>query len=81
MSSDLSTNQGTKTRPDESTWDAAILEAEREIIKTKNRLAGLRSAIRVFKDCKARGEAWPGTSGSAKEGFGSSGGFGAKPKM
>ena len=60
MSSNVSTKLGTKTEPPENSWDLAVLEAEREIMKAENRLAGLRAAVRTFKDCKARGEPWPG---------------------
>jgi len=41
-------------------WDIAILGAEQEILKVKARLAGLRSALRVFKKNKHEGEPWPG---------------------
>jgi hypothetical protein len=45
MSSKVSSETGSKS----GSWDSAILEAERQILLAKERLAGLRSALRVFK--------------------------------
>jgi hypothetical protein len=67
MSSKVPTKRGTKTATKKGGWDMAILDTEQEILKAKERLAGLRSALRVFKDCKQRGDPWPGTTSGAEE--------------
>jgi hypothetical protein len=60
MSSLMSTKTSTNSGLIQGSWESAILEAEREILKAKERLAGLRSALRVFKESRDSGEPFPG---------------------
>lgn len=59
MSTDLSTKNSTDRGNKSGGWDMAILAAEHEILKLKACLAGLRSALRVFRKKKNEGEPWP----------------------
>ena len=57
--SDWSTKNSTNSGKNVVGWDTAILAAEQEILKTKQRLAGLRAALRTFRKKLAEGEPWP----------------------
>jgi len=56
----MSSKTSTKSSNKLPKWDAVIRETEVEILKSKERLAGLRSALRVFKERKESGEPFPG---------------------
>ncbi len=67
MGTDLSTINGTKSGSDqENNWAKTILATEQEILRVKARLAGLRSALRVFKDRRAKGDRFPGKRKASK---------------
>lgn len=62
MSSEISSKFGNKfthVANELTGWDAAIRDTEAEILKVKQRLASLRSALRVFKERKESGEPFP----------------------
>src|SRR6185369_5122178 len=42
-------------------WDIAIEQAQRGIAEANDRIARLNRSIDVFRECKERGEPWPGT--------------------
>jgi hypothetical protein len=60
MSNDMSTKNSTTCGSVENKWDSAIFATERRIMDAKEKLAGLRAALRVFKASKERREPWPG---------------------
>ena len=41
------------------TWDTAIAEAEDQIRRSKRRIGMLEGAIRVFRERREAGDAWP----------------------
>lgn len=45
-----------------SGWETAICDTEGEIKKTRRRLIELEAALKVFKERRASGEAFPGES-------------------
>lgn len=57
-------------------WEQAILDTEAAILRTRERLRGLKAALRVFKDRRESGEPWPGTSESESGDLGQKGDLG-----
>ena len=59
MSSNVSSKKGSTKACSEGNWEGAIRATEQEILKIKARHAGLRSALRVFRDRQAKGDPFP----------------------
>lgn len=67
MSRNLSRKIPGEVSREEVGWDTAIRDTEEEIRRTKERLCGLRAALRVFKERKESGEPFPGEGESQSE--------------
>jgi hypothetical protein len=48
------------SQTDDSKWDMAIQASETELAEAEHRVSRLRSALRIFKEQKAKGVPWPG---------------------
>lgn len=59
-----------KHLPPECRWEGVIAETEREMQRVKERLAGHRAALRVFREWQKSGDPWPGTFRSKIEDLG-----------
>lgn len=42
-------------------WSLAIKQAEKGITQAKERIEKLERSIEVFKECRERGDPWPGS--------------------
>ena len=45
-------------------WQSALHIAEREILRSQNRLRSLRNSVRIIKRKIEHGEPWPGSAGT-----------------
>lgn len=66
MSSNLSSKIVSESGSKSVGWDVTIRDTEEAILKTKERLAGLRGALRVFKERRDSGEPFPGSKPKSK---------------
>ena len=61
VSRELTRKVKNKTTRPLTGWDAAIVDAENEILKAKQRIDALRLSVASFKDFKASNEPFPTT--------------------
>lgn len=48
-------------------WNAAIAEAERQLVLAKRRVTGLEKAVRNWKKLRDEGMPWPGSEDAFKD--------------